>query len=187
MYHVDQCVTIALTDPMMEVVREHARRADIGGRSQITADRGDRQECWQLVGQMAEAALYLWAGLGFAAYDANRRARNLRPHAGDAGYDAIVDSGPLESANKYTVDVKASTRNAYMAIPEYHLPVRPKEVKAARYVFALSDPTTDEVVLVGWTTKSIVKQTPITQSGPFKGAHAIKWPVLYPLCLWDLF
>jgi hypothetical protein len=154
-----------------------ARRAEIGGRSQIRTS-GARFTSLaedQLVGMLghyaASVALY---GNSDPYFEARAKA-NADPYRGDGGVDL-----PGE------VDVKASLiRKVSRRLGDYYLPVRPAELhEEHRYVLALVRMYEDSaaVRLMGWCRGSDLPRQPCVQEGhPLKGAHILPARALLPL------
>lgn len=133
---------IKLTVPEIDRVRLHARRAELGGKSQIRgSDRRQTLAADQFTAQAGEAALSILLTGNIALYERTRARREQSPFSGDGGSDLIG----------YPIDVKTS-RARYGWQRLYHLWIRPPEYHADTvYYFALMDRERDDVVIfAGW-------------------------------------
>ena len=142
---LDQIALVSFTDPQYKIIQEHAKKADIGGKSLID-DRRKYQPQDQLVGQLSEAALFVRLGKGFDAYDERRKKINKTPLKGDGGYDMIDSDGRK-------VDSKGSlARKESYSLLNYHLYIHDQERKHCdRFVFSLVEPHDWQTVkMIGW-------------------------------------
>jgi hypothetical protein len=166
--------------PYWNLVRQNARLAAIGGRSQIRAEQRQGMLLQdQLVGQAGEIALSLYMFGNPLAYTANRAERNANPHRGDQGTD--VPGG--------NVDVKASCLKEGTPWSRYHLYVRDRELHPQTvYVLALVEgipsvltPVMVEVRLIGWvsTADLIANATIVSAEG--RSRRGLQAPLLNPL------
>lgn len=170
----DDIVRIQITTGEQRFVRDMARKAEIGGTSQIRngGDRADNLVFDQLIGQIGTAALHkYWFG-HLVEYAKQRWYQNQFPYSGDGGHDITV-------AN---VDVKASRlkNSDKMA---YHLLVRPKErYPDWVYVHALVEflEKNINVYLTGWARTNDLPGE-VLQDGPLAGAYAIPVGDLKPM------
>jgi hypothetical protein len=152
--------SVSLADHERADVLAHARRAAIGGRSDIFDDQPTRRSELgenQLVGMACEAAFFKWSvGIGsggFSAWLKAREARNRDADKGDGGADCVLDGGTL-------VDVKGSEVAGLLGIASalaYHLTqARDKVRDEVAYVQAITQRHDDEmlvprvVILAGW-------------------------------------
>ena len=141
----EQIVAIRLEDDVVKLCKRHATKADIRGRSNIETKR-TKQEEYQLVGQLCEAATHLWFTGSIDEYDKRRRKLNKNPHKGDGGYDVIDKLGRRVDCKGSMMRGRAGTQ-----LEDYMLYVRAKERHADRYILCLCDPNTIGLVyLVGW-------------------------------------
>jgi len=137
----NRIVIVRLTEAELGVVRDHARRAEIGGKSQVRADmRASTLSEDQLTAQAGEAALSKFLTGSIAAYHQTRLVREREPSRGDNGCDLL----------DIPIDVKTSRMRAGYQL--YHLWVRPREYHPNTiYILALMPLQRDDVVqMIGW-------------------------------------
>jgi hypothetical protein len=108
---------ITFTEDQLDLAKTMAKRAEIGGKSQIR-QRSSRQHNLaedQLVGQLGELAASIALTGNEDAYVQHRQERNKNPHLGDDGTDIK------------SLDVKASRMRYGQDPTAYNLVVRPAE------------------------------------------------------------
>ena len=172
----DQVITVRLDAAQLRFIRENAKKAEIGGRSNIRG-RQERMESLgedQLIGQVGLFVGNYWLSGSDTAYLTSRWFQNMFPRRGDRG-------GDVPGAN---VDFKCSLMRAGKDPMEYRLLVRPRERHPGWvYVLALVESLDDDgavVHLVGWMEDGELPQETAT-GGPFAGAHVVKAENLHPL------
>jgi len=137
----NRIVIVRLTEAELGVVREHAHRAEIGGKSQVRDDlRASTLSEDQMTAQAGEAALSKFLTGSIAVYHQTRLVREREPGRGDNGCDLL----------NMPIDVKTSRMRAGYQL--YHLWVRPREYHPNTiYILALMPLQRDDVVqMIGW-------------------------------------
>jgi hypothetical protein len=90
-------VRVSLTDPERALVKFHAEKAAVGGRSDIYGWGSERYENLstnQLTAMACEAAFAKWLGPGeFDVFVRRREVQNQRPLSGDGGFDHVLPDG----------------------------------------------------------------------------------------------
>jgi len=135
-------LTIAFLSYELTYILRHARRMELGGRSQVrTQERLAHLQDDQYVAALGEAALSKFLTGSIDLWIRTRQEKELRPEQGDGGSDLLG----------LAVDIKTSRMRAGTG-HEYHLWVRPQEYHpGVRYYLGLVPPGTDDLVhLLGW-------------------------------------
>lgn len=158
-----------------ERIREHAIKAQIGGRSEvrIASERTSTLPEDQMVGQACEYTVHRYLG-DPEGYFRRREQINQRPFEGDGGSDF----------RDLKLDVKGSLMRKSSNPRDYCLPVRPRERHAGWiYVAAFVDRIEEAPItcwLAGWIESERLPRW-TEDSGPFQGAYTIKVPRLNPI------
>jgi len=175
-------ITKRLNSLELNLIREMAERAQIGGYSQIHLDEEKRKQSLamdQFIGQIGN---YIGAkildGTPFPKeYYISRMYANRHPNEGDGGSD-------IPGTN---IDFKTSLMRGELDPMSYRLIVRPNERHNDWiYVLVLVEPQnisifdwkTAVVHIVGWATDDMLLT--IETEGIFRGAYILPTIVLYP-------
>ena len=174
-------VKIVLEKSQVDMCKKHAQKAMIGGHSWIREDREERMAQLgedQLVGQLGEAALFLWLFGNLDWYDSSRTESYKKPGKGDKGQDVPG----------YKVDIKTSLMRKKPYPLDYHLFVAPREWHPGwAFVSGLVESTSDDeatVLLCGWA-RSEFMQLPDTHQW-FKGTYWLPVSSLSPMTEFQL-
>jgi hypothetical protein len=166
-------IQVPITSSELAFLKRHAKRAELGGRSNIRgADRQATLGRDQLIGMVgAFAGTKLFGDVRL--FRLQRFFADLYPAIGDGGSD-------IPGAN---VDFKSSAiLNKNKDLLSYRLAVRPKERHPdMNYVLCLCELEPVPVVyLVGWASESMLP-TETEADGPFAGAYTLPASQLHPL------
>lgn len=168
-------ITRELNGHFMPIARAHAKRACVGGKSNIRSgdDRAATLSEDQLVGQLGAMAGCLYMYGNIERYMTTRFYANQNPDLGDGGFD-------IPGLN---VDFKASLMRASVNPLDYKLVVRPRERHEGWIYFLVLIENITEVSalthMVGWFPDDELP-TPST-GGVFSGAHVVGSHNLYRL------
>lgn len=169
-------ITIDISKYDWNLAQYHARKAELGGVSQVRTgvERAAALPQDQTVGQLGTLALVKYLYGTTERYLFARSAQNRTPHDGDGGQDII-------GAN---LDVKTSVMRYGQDPTKYNLCVRPRE-RHAEWVYVLAlvpkDYEDNRVVhLVGWCSDEQLPLTPAAD-GPLAGAYVVPAGALVPL------
>jgi hypothetical protein len=179
----DDIVSMWLSGREVKYCMDMAKRAEIGGISNIRSNHSERMgkiKIDQIVGQIGQYALAIYLFGEPQKYYIQRMVADINPTVGDNGQDIIGSN----------IDVKTSLIRSELDYLEYHLAVRPKELYRDHiYILALVEPNFSgsimpnqdlNVYLLGWSTaENLPSET--SQSGVFQGAHILKAYDLQPL------
>lgn len=163
---------IELPDFVYQQANTYAQNAMIGGRSHIraTQDRILKLHEDQLTGQLCHAAVSELLFDSFDPWREQREAADKNPTVGDDGTDFAG----------WTIDVKGSKMRGSTDPRQYHLIVRPAELKPTTwYIHALVQRDNPQAVWVtGIASGTTIQSGSVATSGPFTGAYAIPVPCL---------
>lgn len=169
---------LVVSGASLELVKKHARLAEIGGHSHIRSTREERVETLatdQLVGLLGHytASVYLFGSS--VEFERARKTANAAPHVGDRGIDLPG-----------RIDVKSSAlRNTRRPLGAYRLAVRPKEMYRDHcYVSALVvvGGCWADVRLMGWAYGEDFPREPMGDNGhPLRGAYVLENRDLRPM------
>jgi len=149
-------VKISLTEEERALVKFHAEKAAVGGRSDIYGwgnDRYDNLNPNQLTAMACEAAFAKWLGVGeFDVFVRRREEQNQHPLTGDGGFDHVLPDGRK-------VDVTGSEAKGLLG-PQAALKLcltyaRGKTLEDVIYVFGVTQRPSEaevpvEVFFAGW-------------------------------------
>lgn len=173
---LNDAIVIDIDTEALRMVRSYAARASIGGVSRIRAQaaRQANLSTDQVVGQIGTYAGVRWLTGSDQQYRLGRWFADQAPRSGDGGAD-------IPGSN---IDFKARLhRNAWMAILDYDLAVRPAERHAnwvyVHIVVELAT-TTARAHLLGWASDAMLPIRP-NGTGPFTGAFILHAAELHPL------
>ena len=170
-------LNFTLNEQQMAVIIAMAKKAAIGGTSQIRGEEDRRNKLLQdqVVGQIGQYVGSLWLYGSSDPYMQSRWQANQNPTIGDGGSDILGSN----------IDFKTSAaRKTDRPLLNYNLLVRPRELHENWvYILILVSALTKQQAqahMIGWASDKMLPGEPQRQ-GVFAGAHALTASQLNPL------